>query len=87
MPESIKDRKSKKVAPIVCAVLMIGIMAACLAALCYPMLDASVGGMAVMGILALYGILIVAIIIGVIVALVQRLKEIEGGEEDAAAQY
>jgi hypothetical protein len=31
--------------------------------------------------------MIIAIIVGILLALRQRIKEIEGGEEDAASQY
>jgi len=41
----------------------------------------------VIGIIGFYGLIIVAVIIGVIFALRQRLKEIEGGEEEDAKQY
>ena len=37
--------------------------------------------------LALYGVLGGAAVIGVVLALRQRLREIDGGEEDDAAQY
>ena len=37
--------------------------------------------------LLLYGGLIVAVVFGVIAALRQRLKEIEGGEEEDAKKY
>lgn len=40
-----------------------------------------------MGILIVYGLLIVAVILGVLAALRQRLKEIESGEEEDAKQY
>ena len=37
--------------------------------------------------LMIYGVLGGAVLIGVVLALRQRLKEIKGGEEDDAAQY
>ena len=37
--------------------------------------------------LLIYGVLGGAVVIGVLLALRQRLKEIRGGEEDDAAQY
>ena len=37
--------------------------------------------------LLIYGVLGGAVVIGVLLALRQRLKEIKGGEEDDAAQY
>ena len=37
--------------------------------------------------LLIYGVLGGAVVVGVVLALRQRLREIEGGEEDDAAQY
>lgn len=42
---------------------------------------------AVIGIMAVYAILGIAIIVGVLYAMVQRLREIEGGEEEDAKKY
>lgn len=42
---------------------------------------------AVIGIMVVYGLLAVAIVVGVLYAMVQRLREIQGGEEDEARKY
>lgn len=42
---------------------------------------------AVIGIMAVYAILGIAIIVGVLCAMVQRLREIRGGEEEDAKKY
>lgn len=42
---------------------------------------------AVVGIMVVYAVLGVAIIVGVLRAMVQRLKEIQGGEEEDARKY
>lgn len=42
---------------------------------------------AVIGIMAVYAILGIAIIVGVLYAMVQRLREIQGGEEEDAKKY
>lgn len=42
---------------------------------------------AVIGIMVVYGLLAVAIVAGVLYAMVQRLREIQGGEEDEARKY
>ncbi len=42
---------------------------------------------AVIGIMAVYAILGIAIIVGVLCAMVQRLREIRGGEEEDARKY
>lgn len=42
---------------------------------------------AVIGIMVVYGLLAVAIVVGVLRAMVQRLREIRGGEEEDAKKY
>ena len=42
---------------------------------------------AVIGIMVVYGLLAVAIVIGVLRAMVQRLREMERGEEEDARKY
>lgn len=42
---------------------------------------------AVIGIMVVYAVLGIAIIVGVLRAMVQRLREIRGGEEEDAKQY
>lgn len=42
---------------------------------------------AILGIMAVYALLAIAIIVGVLWAMVQRLREIQGGEEDEARKY
>ena len=42
---------------------------------------------AVVGIMIVYAVLAVAIVVGVLRAMVQRLREIEGGEEEDARKY
>ena len=44
-------------------------------------------GFAAMLFLLIYGVLGGAVVVGVMLALRQRLREIDGGEEDDAAQY
>ena len=53
----------------------------------FPLFGASYGDAAALGFLIVYILIIVAIIIGILVALHQRLKEIEGGEEEDAKKY
>ena len=48
---------------------------------------ASVGGGAAVAFLFFIALIILAMIVGVFLALRQRLQEIEGGEEDEAKQY
>ncbi len=81
------DKKARKRAPIICAAIIIGVLAAFLAIFIYPLLGASYGEVIALGILIIYGLAILAVIAGILLALRQRLKEIEGGEEDEARKY
>lgn len=81
------DINHKKKAPIICAVVMIVLLAIFLGAIIYPLLGDAHGEIVALGILLVYGLLIFAVIIGILFALRQRLKEIEGGEEDDAKKY
>lgn len=78
---------TKKIAPILCAVFMILVLAAYLAVFLFAMLAERMEILAVSILMGVYVLLIVAVIAGVIIALRQRLQEIDGGEEDAAKQY
>ena len=42
---------------------------------------------AVIGMMVVYAVLAIAIIVGVLCAMVQRLREIRGGEEEDARKY
>lgn len=81
------EKKRKKTAPILCAAVITVLAAFYLAVVVYPLLGASCGEVVAVGILILYGLVLVAVIVGVLLALRQRLKEIEGGEEEDAKQY
>lgn len=81
------DKKRKRAAPLVCAAVIIVFLGLFLGLLLLPLLDISSGDGAVLAILVLYALVIVAMIIGVVIALAQRLREIDGGEEDDAKQY
>ena len=85
MQNDIK-RKKKKV-PILCAAVVISFLGIFLATILVPLISEVVGEALAVGFLLIYGSVIVAAIIGVIAALRQRLKEIEGGEEEDAKQY
>ena len=86
MPNATNLNKKKK-APIICAVIMIGLLGILLGIIIYPMLNEANGELAAIGIIIVYGILILAMIVGIILALKQRLKEIESGEEEDAKKY
>ena len=76
-----KPRGGKYVAPTVCALLVILLAAFYLALFLFAALVAPVP------FLFLFILIPGAVIVGVIVALIQRYKEIEGGEEDEASKY
>lgn len=87
MPNTTDHKHKKKIAPILCASAAILFLGIYLAVLLTPMIGASVGGTAAVIFLLLVALLVGAMIVGVILALRQRLQEIEGGEEDEARQY
>ena len=82
------NRSKKKIAPVVVAVLvvlyvgpMIGMLAMAAG------LGGAEGGQAVVPFLLLYAFAGGAVIVGVLYAMAQRLREIDGGEEDEARKY
>lgn len=83
----MRKTTDKKIAPILCALavvlLLVGYIALLVTALRGD--DAGLPLAVVIGIL--YGVPILAVIFGVIAALRQRLREIDGGEEDEAKKY
>lgn len=87
MPNTTNSKHKKKIAPILCATVFILFWLIYLAFLFTPMIGASVGGFAAVSFLFFVGLIILAMIVGVFLALRQRLQEIEGGEEDEAKQY
>ena len=80
-------KKSKKKAPIICAVVVIAFLGIFLATILFPLIGEVMGKALAVGFLLIYGGVIVAAIVGVVAALRQRLQEIEGGEEEDAKQY
>ena len=86
MPNDTNLNKKKK-APIICAVIMIGFLSLVLGAIVYPILNETNGKLAAIGIIIVYGLFILATIVGVFIALKQRLREIESGEEEDAKIY
>ena len=86
MPNDTNLNKKKK-APVICAVLMIGLLGILLGIMIFSMLNEANGELAAIGVIIIYGLLVLATIIGIVIALRQRLREIEGGEEDEARKY
>ena len=79
--------RSKSIAPIVCAVVIITVVMATIGVLAFASAVAWMES-AVLGVLCgVYALLYAAIVVGVVFALRERLREIRGGEEDDASQY
>ena len=81
------QKTTKKWTAILCAAVVVGLLGLFLAAILFPLIGQAVGEAVAIGFLLVYGLGIVAVIVGVLLALRQRLKEIKGGEEDEAKKY
>ena len=78
----------KKIAPIVVAVLVVAYVGPLVAMVAYAAgLLGAQGGWGVLPFLLLYAAVGGAVIVGVLSAMTQRLREIDGGEEDEASKY
>lgn len=86
MPNN-SDRRRKKIAPLLCAGGAILVLGVYLGALLLPLLAEVGGHFLAVAFLVLYALVVLAMIGGVIAALVQRLREIERGEEEDARKY
>ena len=86
---SNSERRGKRKGSILSAAVVLLWLAGLIMAVALTALEAARAGEcgAAALLLALYGVLGGAAVIGVVLALRQRLQEIEGGEEDDAAQY
>jgi len=85
--QNTTDKQRKKRASMICAAVFIGILGVYLAVILFPLLHGAMGELLAVGFLILCGTVILAIIAGILLALRQRLREIEGGEEDEAKKY
>ena len=81
------DTRKKKLAPVICAVAAMLFFAVYAGIFIYPLLCENMEGFVLKLILAIYVLLAAAAIVGVGAALLQRMKEIDGGEEEAAKKY
>ena len=82
----MKNNTKKKIAPIVITVVVV-LYTLPLVAMVAGLAGAEPGGMAAVPFLLLYAFIGGAVIVGMVVVLRQRLREIDGGEEDDAKQY
>ena len=79
-------RNKKKIAPWIAALVFIAFFGVFIGILIFAQMQVRETPFAVVY-LGLYIVLLAAMIVGIIIALRQRLKEIDGGEEDEALQY
>ena len=78
----------KKIAPIVVAVLVVLYVGPLVGMVAYAAgLLGAEGGWGILPFLLLYALAGGAVIVGVLYAAAQRLREIDGGEEDEARKY
>ena len=86
---SSSERRGKRKGSILSAAVVLLWLAGLILSVALTALEAARAGEcgAAALLLALYGVLGGAAVIGVVLALRQRLREIDGGEEDDAAQY
>lgn len=84
----MQKNTKKKIAPIVVAVLVVAYVGPLVGMVAYAAgLLGAEGGWGVLSFLLLYALAGGAVIIGVLYAASQRLREIDGGEEDEASKY
>ena len=81
-----KDVRTKYVAPILATIVMVALMAGIIALIVWAVTVDPVGAPP-LGILIFLIAFPAVVICGVLIALIQRFKQIKGGEEDAASQY
>ena len=80
---NVKKADKKRSAPILAAVSIIIFMLVAIILLIWSVSEASMPGYLTVILIAMP----VLVIVGVLIALRERMKEIEGGEEDAASKY
>ena len=83
----MRNTTEKKRGAIACAAMGIGFFAVLLAVILFAMLADTCGDLIAWMFVLIYGGIIAAVILGIVFALRQRLRELEGGEEEDAKQY
>ena len=84
----MNNRNRKKIAPVVVAVLVVAYIGPLVGMAAYAAgLLGATGGWGILPFLLLYAAGGGAVIVGVLYAMTQRLREIDGGEEDDAKKY
>lgn len=84
----MENRSRKKIAPVVIAALVVLYICPLVGMVAYAAgLLGAAGGWGILPFLLLYALAGGAVIVGVLCAAAQRLREIDGGEEDEARKY
>lgn len=83
----MRNSTKKKIAPIAVAAVAVLLLAGVLLWMVLPLLRLTWGAAEVTAFLAVYAIIVLAVMGGIIAALFQRLREIKGGEEEDARKY
>lgn len=78
----------KKIPPVIITLLVVAYIGPIVAMVTYMAGIAASGGLgAALPFLLSYALIGGAVIVGIVCAMTQRLREIDGGEEDEASQY
>lgn len=83
----MRNDTKKKLGAIISAVVIALLLLSWLGIFLYGMLSDSMDEIAVVIILVIYAVLILAAVVGIFVALYQRIKELDSGEEEDARKY
>lgn len=83
----MRNDTKKKLGAIISAVVIALLLLSYLGVLLYAVLIENMEELAVAVILAVYVLLILAVLVGIFAALYQRIKELNSGEEEDARKY
>lgn len=83
----MRNDTKKKLGAIISAVVIALLLLSWLGIFLYGVLSDSMDEIAVVIILVIYAVLILAAVVGIFVALYQRIKELDSGEEEDARKY
>lgn len=80
-------KNTKKLAPVLCAAIVIALLALYIAVILFTLFTESLGDVIGIVVVVVATGIILAAIIGILAALRQRMKEIDKGEEEDAKIY
>lgn len=83
----MRNDTKKKLGAIISAVVIALLLLSWLGIFLYGVLSDSMDEIAVVIILVIYAVLILAAVVGIFVALYQRIRELDSGEEEDARKY